>query len=206
MNNVEYTYDLTPPLSLGHVETSIFDELYEEFPQIPETARIDINSSIGNKPPKIAQMLAGYSARLMQYLNANGFTEPTYVHYSLSTDSVAPGRAQRVLARNWHLDGKFNAVQPVLLTAASSLPTEFLIAPSGSSDRSRAIVDDATNENNFDNQKLQPSIDNGTLAIYTPQPLQALINYRNIHRSAINTTGKTQSRVWFGILARFDKD
>lgn len=205
------TYNLSLPESSGIVPVEVFEELEYEFRGDSYATTWDLNPRQAKSDP-LLRILSRYTHKLINHIEESGGVVPNKLHHTVSTESIAPSRAQRMAARNWHVDARYNTPQSVVLSAASNLPTEFLVAnddgcPSENVSKQRSeLLDEAAGEFNFTSGVIQRGIDDGILDIYLPAKREAVINYARIHRSPRNDTDSSIPRVWFGIVARLGDD
>ena len=200
------TYNLSLPESSGIVPVEVFEELEYEFRGDSYATTWDLNPRQAKSDP-LLRILSRYTQKLINHIEESGGVVPNKLHHTVSTESIAPSRAQRMAARNWHVDARYNTPQSVVLSAASNLPTEFLVANDdgsivNASYRRLELLDEAAGDFNFASEVIQRGIDDELLDIHLPDKREAVINYARIHRSPRNDTVLSIPRVWFGIVAR----
>lgn len=190
---------LSVPETLCEIEPSIFEELRD----INDPNGTDMNFMaevyIGHpRHRRAAVALAELTERLLEYSMQNFRRKPYGIYYSISTSDVPPGRTQR--ADNWHYDGS-STDRTYAVTAASNIPTQFLIAQD--TEAVDTYVHRISPENNsFQRAPIDTGLTAGELTIHTPDNYQAVMMTEHVHRSPLNNSATTQPRVWLrGIIS-----
>lgn len=198
-------YSLQPPTHFRFLDHDVFHELENAYPIESYSERLPKGANLLRSNTPIVRILSSIALDFIEYSKENN-GEYDSMYFTVSTEPVASGRSQRTVARNWHLDGRLYGHQPLLLSASTSMPTEYLtLTPGIDADQSlhQTILADA-DEFNFSAASIQNSLDTKKIQITTPETYEATVNTARIHRSTQNTTDKLINRVWFGILLRRD--
>lgn len=196
-------YSLQPPTHFQFLRQEVFDELEYEYPIDSFSTRLPRGANLLRSKAPLVRILSDVVLGLIDYANDQN-AEYDGIYFTVSTEPVSTGHSQRIVARNWHLDGRLSRPQPLLLSASTSLPTEYLSLQPGAEETEglhQTILEDV-DEFNFSQRSIQNALDTQQVYIATPKPLEATINTARIHRSTPNTSNKLVDRVWFGILLR----
>ena len=187
------------PVSAGFIEPDVFDSLAG-----PLRAQFNggawIRSVLSNKlrPTGSAKpALQPVTELLSNYILAELNEETTKISFDCDSRPALSGQTQRGI--DWHVDNGGTA--SYVMAASNVIPTEFLVYDKGSEDadmRRNRILNQSSDRpgSMFNSPAIDAGLSEGLFKIYQPEPYEAVILTKNIHRSTRNMSKRAIDRTF----------
>ena len=184
---IQYVSD--QPISVGFIPTEVFDDLNRINPSsigVASWFRSSLSGSFSTHAGAAGHALRSITDRLDDYVVTDLKKATKAIRYDFQNSTVELGVSQRGIG--WHVDG--GTAQHVMV-ASDIIPTEFLVADDQSTDaeaRRKELLNELSNDSisMFNSRSIEIGISDGVFKIYQPEPYEAVVLTKQIHRSTVN--------------------